>query len=141
MHIFVDIPFGDIAVGTIVDQIVEGTVFASVRRAEDEPALVGIGGILYRRPRRGTGRLGEHIGRYAFLDIHAYRHHELEINLQLTRILVIVLVAVAGAIEAMGAHLALIHTDRLDEVLELGELQRGETQALGNLIDHALILG
>ena len=50
-------------------------------------------------------------------------------------------VTVAGAVEAVGADLALGHADALDEVFELGKLQGGESEATGYLGDHALVLG
>ena len=50
-------------------------------------------------------------------------------------------VAVAGAVEAVGADFALRHTDGLDEILELGKLQGGEAETTGYLGDHALVLG
>ena len=53
----------------------------------------------------------------------------------------VALLVVAAAIEAVGADVALGQTDRLDEVFDMSELQGGETQATGNLLYHALILG
>ena len=48
--------------------------------------------------------------------------------------------AIAGAIEAMGADLTLGHSNTVNQVLKLGKLQRGESQAAGNLLNHALVL-
>ena len=50
-------------------------------------------------------------------------------------------VTVAGAVEAVGADLALGHANALDEVFELGKLQGGESETTGYLGDHALVLG
>ena len=46
---------------------------------------------------------------------------------------------IAAAIEAVGADPTLRKTDTLNQILQFGELQCGESQALGNLCHHTLI--
>ena len=57
----------------------------------------------------------------------------------LTEELTVALLVVAAAVEAVGADVALGQTYRLDEVLDMSELQRGEAQAAGYLIHHTLV--
>lgn len=49
--------------------------------------------------------------------------------------------AVAAAVEAVGAYLALGHADALYEVFNLGELQAGESQATPDFLNHTLVFG
>ena len=63
-----------------------------------------------------------------------------KIQLKLTIVFLIMLVTVATAIKAVCAHAALVHTNALNQILELSKLQRGKTQTLGNLIYHTLVL-
>lgn len=49
--------------------------------------------------------------------------------------------AIAGAVETVGAYLALGQTDALNEVLDLGELHAGESKASAYLLYHALVFG
>lgn len=49
------------------------------------------------------------------------------------------LLVVAGAIETVSADTVAGQSDGLNQILQTCELQAGETQAMGNLIDHTLI--
>ena len=51
------------------------------------------------------------------------------------------LVAVAAAVETVGADFALGHADALYEVLNLGELQAGESQSASDFLHHTLVFG
>ena len=56
-------------------------------------------------------------------------------------LLPVVLVAVGGAVEAVGADALLGQTDGGNKVFDGGELDTGEAQAAGYLVDHALVFG
>ena len=55
-------------------------------------------------------------------------------------LLIVLFVAVAGAVETVRAHLFLRQSNALYQVFDGGELQTGQSQSAGNLLHHALIL-
>ena len=63
-----------------------------------------------------------------------------EIQLQLALIFIVIFMAIAAAIEAVGADPTFRKSDTFNQILQLCELQRGESQALGYLCHHTLIL-
>ena len=64
----------------------------------------------------------------------------LEVQFQLSFVLIVILMAIAAAVETMRTELALRHTYGLHEIFQAGELQRRQSQTLGNLCHHPLIL-
>ena len=50
------------------------------------------------------------------------------------------LMTIAAAVETVRADTTLGQSDAIDEILEAGELQGRQSQTLGNLIHHPLVL-